>query len=248
MPTKVTPLPQSVAGAATSGGAGGAGATGKPGSKPVTKGSAKPKLFDTSRFQNARTRLSDFSSMTRERFRGYLGSVLFTALVSLGLMALGIFFVYFGDEKYIVDVIVLGGLCLVMGLVVFLMGFFFVLRPIYKERQQREEERRRERSAQRRFSDQGNNFRNAAFGEEEGGAPLPRPSTSTSHPPDDTLYDRASLRATPDPRGKLTPPSPPPLVQPLKDRPGTTSTVLTATDSEDVFHSEEDGLKYDNER
>lgn len=245
MPTKVTPLPKSVAGGTGSGG-GGAGATGKPGSKSVTKGSAKPKLFDTSRFQNARTRLSDFSSMTRERFQGSLGSVLFSALVSLGLMALGIFFVYFGDEKYIVDVIVLGGLCLGMGLVVFLMGFFFVLRPIYKERQQRAEERRREMFAQRHSSDQDYNFRNAASGEEEGDEPLPGPSTSTSHPANDTLYDRPILHATPDTRGKLTPPSPPPLVQPLKDRPGTTSTVLTAADSEDVFHSEED--EYDNER
>ena len=182
------------------------------------------------------------------RFQGSLGSVLFTAIVSLGLVSLGIFFVYFGDEKYIVDVMVLGGLCLVMGLMVFLMGFLFVLRPICKERQQREMERRRERSAQRRFSDQGNNFRNAAFEEEEGGAPLPRPPQAPPTPKMTPFYNRASLRAIPDPKGKLTPPSPPPLVQPLKDRPGTTSTVLTATDSEDVFHSEEDGLKHDNER
>ena len=222
------------------GGGGGAGGGGKPGNKPNTKGAAKPKLFDTARWEHARVRLSDFSSMTRERCQGTLPSVLFVASVSLGLAALGIFFVYIGDEKYIVDVMVLGGLCLAVSFGSFLIGFIFVLRPIYNERQRLLDEERRERATEAPTSVLDSYF-NPTLRMDETVVKEPVPSCSTAPPAETVMYDKDSLRgATHDSTGKLTPPSPPPLVHPLKDRPGTTSTLLTATESDDVFHMEDD--------
>ena len=138
MPTKVTPLPK--AGGAFGGASAGGGGGGGGGAK---YGKSKSAKHLSSRFKAA-TR-----DITAARGKGAVPALIFTTCVSLGLLILGIALVYVGDDKYIVDIMVLGGLCLVMGVGSLVVGCLYILTPIYRERKQRKQsEREKAREAQ----------------------------------------------------------------------------------------------------
>ncbi|XP_070187254.1 uncharacterized protein [Littorina saxatilis] len=239
MPSKVTPLPKTASGAANLGKTGAGGVPPKPGPKPAAKTGVttknKPMLFDTSRFANRITAATkDFRDMAKDRGgQGALSAILFVGIVGLGLIGLGIFLVSYGDEKYIVDLIVLGGLFLVMGVGSFVLGVIFVIWPIYKERRRLQDEERLQRAALASSNNQDNNL-NPVFLFDEDNVDGPAPGTGSSAPVEGVLYDRDSLNAVSDTRGKLSAPPPPPIAQPLKDRPGTTSSTVSSVDTSDV--------------
>ena len=69
----------------------------------------------------------------------------FVTVVCLVLAALGIFLMAYGDDQYIIDLIVVGALCLVCGVIVLILGMVAVCRPLYMERKLEEEIRNEER-------------------------------------------------------------------------------------------------------
>ncbi|KAK7477788.1 hypothetical protein BaRGS_00030971 [Batillaria attramentaria] len=236
---KVAPLPKSGSTAAVPSGAKAPPAPQGGGVKAKT--GPRPKLFDTTRFVAA-TR--DLSIVPKSRGQGTLSAIIFVAAVGLGLIGFGIALVVVGEDNYIVDVMTFGGICLFMGVFAIIMGFLFVIRPIQKAR---EEERTMalERANQQQAPADGTSGLPGAASYQEfqyvNPAHLtddfqnPRSSGSLV-PPDEDLYkgrrdgpSRASFN-----RGQtLTPP--PLLSQPLKDRPGTTSTELTTSDYPDMM-------------
>ncbi|KAL8623355.1 hypothetical protein ACOMHN_058604 [Nucella lapillus] len=226
MPTKITPLPKTCGG--------GGGGTGKGVAKTTsnTKAARKSKFFNSSHLTAATASLSVVTQN-----KGYLHAIIFTTCVGLGLLTLGAILVNIGDDKFIVDVMVLGGLCIVMATGSLVVGCIFFLRPVCKERKRRTTVSSAPVISALPPEPSPDAYFNAAFIMEDLSS-QPPPDWGSSASVTSHLYDRESLGATEAPRGKLVPPSPPPIAEPSIYGRSTASTVLTTVAAESDEMSE----------
>ena len=154
MPSKVTPLaPLAGAGHGSGHGAGhaGAGHAGA-GQKASNKSGIRPRLFDTKRFKtrfNLLAGKADMATLARQGETGEssLASAVLVLTVGLTMLALGIFLVAYGDDNYVVDLMVLGGLVLVFGVGVVLGGAACCVRPFLRWREMKRWEAMERREA-----------------------------------------------------------------------------------------------------